>query len=72
MNDGIYGSLNCIIFDGADPEIKAFNNKKEKGIIFTQLVTLDLMTQSAEPNGVILKIFAFLKLLLIFSMASSN
>jgi len=25
MNDGVYGSFNCVVFDGADPEIKAFN-----------------------------------------------
>jgi len=53
MNDGVYGSFNCIIFDGADPEICAFNNKangrKYKSTMFGPTCdSLDTMTRSAE------------------------
>jgi ornithine decarboxylase len=30
MNDGVYGCFNCIIFDGAQPEIYPFNERHEK------------------------------------------
>ncbi len=52
MNDGVYGSFNCIIYDGADPEIKAFNNKNEKKyrttIFGPTCDSMDTMTRSAE------------------------
>ncbi len=52
MNDGVYGSFNCIIFDGACPEIHPFNNKSEKKYKTTMFGptcdSLDKMTGSAE------------------------
>jgi len=52
MNDGVYGSFNCIVFDGCDPEIKAFNNKSEKKFKTTMFGptcdSMDTMTRSAE------------------------
>jgi len=30
MNDGVYGCFNCIMFDGATPEICPFNERNEK------------------------------------------
>jgi len=30
MNEGVYGSFNCIVYDGAVPEIFPFNERKEK------------------------------------------
>jgi len=53
MNDGVYGSFNCIIFDGADPEIRAFNqkpgSKKYKSTVFGPTCdSLDTMTRCAE------------------------
>jgi len=30
MNDGVYGCFNCIMFDGATPEINPFNERNEK------------------------------------------
>jgi len=30
MNEGVYGSFNCIIFDGQIPEVFPFNERKEK------------------------------------------
>jgi len=30
MNDGVYGCFNCIMFDGATPEIFPFNERNEK------------------------------------------
>ena len=52
MNEGVYGSFNCIIFDGANPEITAFNkrsDKKYKSTIFGPTCdSMDTMTRSAE------------------------
>jgi len=52
MNDGVYGSFNCTIFDGACPEIYAFNNKSEKKYKTTMFGptcdSMDTMTRSAE------------------------
>jgi len=52
MNDGVYGSFNCTIFDGACPEIYAFNNKSEKKFKTTMFGptcdSMDTMTRSAE------------------------
>lgn len=52
MNDGVYGSFNCIIFDGACPEVFAFNNKNEKKYKSTLFGptcdSMDTMTRSAE------------------------
>jgi len=52
MNDGVYGSFNCTIFDGACPEIQAFNNKCEKKYKTTMFGptcdSMDTMTRSAE------------------------
>ena len=52
MNDGIYGSFNCIIFDGADPRICAFNNKSEKKYRSTLFGptcdNMDIITRSIE------------------------
>jgi len=52
MNDGIYGSFNCVVFDGADPEINAFNkrsDKKYRSTIFGPTCdSMDTMTRSAE------------------------
>lgn len=52
MNEGVYGSFNCIVFDGATPEINAFNNKNEKkykSTIFGPTCdSMDTMTRSAE------------------------
>ena len=30
LNDGIYGSMNCIMFDHAKPKIKPFNEREGK------------------------------------------
>ena len=52
MNDGVYGSFNCIIFDGASPEIHAFNKRSDKtykSTIFGPTCdSMDTMTRSAE------------------------
>jgi len=52
MNEGVYGSFNCIVFDGAAPEINAFNkksDKKYKSTIFGPTCdSMDTMTRSAE------------------------
>jgi len=52
MNEGVYGSFNCIIFFGAAPEITAFNKKSEKkykSTIFGPTCdSMDTMTRSAE------------------------
>lgn len=52
MNDGIYGSFNCIIFDGASPQICPFN--KNEGKLYTSTLygptceNADIITRSAE------------------------
>jgi len=52
MNEGVYGSFNCIVFDGAAPEITAFNKKVEKkykSTVFGPTCdSMDTMTRSAE------------------------
>jgi len=52
MNEGVYGSFNCIVFDGCCPEIIAFNKragKKYKSTIFGPTCdSMDTMTRSAE------------------------
>ena len=53
MNDGIYGSFSCLIFDGVIPDISCLNNKpndkKYKSTLYGPTCdNMDVITRSAE------------------------
>jgi len=53
MNDGVYGSFNSIVFDGANPHIQPFNNKKNAQLYKSTIYgptcdDMDVLTRSIE------------------------
>jgi len=53
MNDGIYGSFNSIVFDGASPHIQPFNNRKDAKLYKSTVYgptcdDMDTLTRSIE------------------------
>lgn len=76
LNDGVYGSFNCIIFDHADPQILPFNERTEKtynSILFgPSCDSIDVITKDAKLPKLSIGDRVFIKNFGAYTKASSS
>lgn len=76
INEGVYGSFNCIIFDHAKPQILPFNERTEKAYISTifgcSCDSIDVITKNAELPKLAVGDRVFVKNFGAYTRASSS